>query len=498
MVENKVAVAYGTIQADLTESTTATFSISHMQRDIKPFNGLPALVDGTLLDLARSTFTGADWNRFDNIVTDYIAEIEHRFDDGGHAKVSARYSQRDVDFLYAYAGPNGYPTNAAGTVGNMVWIARDFTETSLALDAHVSRPFELFGQQHNVILGVDYRSFANTTYSLAGSIAGPFNLYNWNSAVPEPTVDYFAGLPGTGRTKTDPKQYGVYGQLRVKPVDRLTLIGGGRLSWYEATMTNLVAGTQNIDDIDAKFTPYAGAILDLTDWLSAYGSVTEIFQPNTTQLDATGKLLAPREGRQFEAGLKAELFNSGVNASIAYFNLRDVNRGVMVTPGVFTALGEVESKGIEIEASGEILPGWQVAAGYTYTQTKYLNTAQAGEVFSTYTPEHMFHLWTKYTFNESHGVLDGFYIGGGLKAVSSFYNMAPVPGPLGGGTVAIRAPGYVTVDLLAGYKINDNVTASLTVNNVLDEKYYARVGGLSVFNFYGEPRSASFKLTTQF
>ena len=33
---------------------------------------------------------------------------------------------------------------------------------------------------------------------------------------------------------------------------------------------------------------------------------------------------------------------------------------------------------------------------------------------------------------------------------------------------------------------------------VFDETYYERVGGVSVFNFYGEPRSVSFKLATTF
>src|SRR5690606_35960393 len=141
-------------------------------------------------------------------------------------------------------------------------------------------------------------------------------------------------------------------------------------------------------DIDNQFTPYAGVVFDLTNRASLYASFTEIFQPQT-QLDVNGDMIDPREGRQFEAGLKAELFDGGVNASIAYFNLRDVNRAVLVSPNVYTALGEVEVQGMEIEASGEVAPGWQVAGGYTYTETRYLNTAQAGAPFSTYTPEHM-------------------------------------------------------------------------------------------------------------
>ncbi|MCA0305710.1 MAG: TonB-dependent receptor, partial [Proteobacteria bacterium] len=319
VVDNKVGVAYGTIQADLTENTTATFSISHMQRDITPFNGLPTGPGGVLLNLPRSTFTGADWNHFDNRVTDYIAEVEHKFDGGGHAKLSARYSDRDVDFLYAYAGA---AANAAGIVPRMTWLARDFKETSLAIDAHVSKPFELWGQEHNVILGADYRKVGTTTLSATGTINGPFDLRNWNSAVPMPNVVY------NQQTDQDPTQFGIYGQLRVKPFERLTLIGGGRLSWYDATTINLVNGAvQNRVDIDAYTTPYAGAVLDLTDWLSAYASYTHIFQPQVN-LDAAGNVLDPREGRQYEIGLKAELFDGGINASIAYFNLRDTNRAV--------------------------------------------------------------------------------------------------------------------------------------------------------------------------
>ena len=488
--ENGVGVAYGTIQADIGESTTATLSVSHQVRDITPFNGLPTTQTGGLLDLDRSTYTGADWNRFDNSVTDYIAELEHKFDDGGHAKVSARYQDTDVDFLYAwangYVGAGGNIISGGGDTADTRWLARDYKAGSLALDAHVSKPFELFGQEHNIIVGVDYQNTDATLLQGAGTIAGNQNIYNWNSALPEPVVNYNV------QTGTDSDRFGVYGQLRVKPIERLTLIGGGRLSWYSASTTNLVTGAvTSKQDVDAKFTPYAGVVFDLTDWLSAYSSYTEIFQPQTAT-DVAGNMIDPREGRQYEAGLKAELFDSGVNASLAYFNLRDTNRAVAdpTTPGASIAQGEVEVQGIEFEASGSPLPGWEIAGGYTYTDSTYLNTAQAGQTFSTYTPQHMFQLWTKYSFDERFGAFEGVFVGGGVTAFSSFSSVS--------GGVTIKAPGYVTADLMAGYRINDNFTATLNVNNIFDEKYYSRVGGNSVFNFYGEPRSATFRLSAKF
>lgn len=480
-VTNGVGVAYGTVAVDVTDQTTATLSISHMQRDITPFNGLPTYQDGTLIDLDRSTYTGADWNRFDNSVTDVIAELEHRFDGGGHAKVAARYSVREVDFLYAwangYAAANGDIISGGGDTQDTRWLARKYEETSLAVDAHVTKPFELFGQEHSVIAGVDMQSVHNSNQQAVGAITSDQNIFNWNSNVAAPTPAYAAAI------EQSPDQFGAYGQLRFKPMDRLTLIGGGRLSWY--TSKEVQAGTvRNRQDYDAQFTPYAGVTFDLTGWATAYASYTEIFQPQT-QTAVGGVQIDPRTGRQYEVGVKGEFFDGGVNASIAYFNMRDQNRAIadIANPGFFLAQGEVEVQGVEVEASGSPMPGLEISAGYTYTDTRILSGGTG--VFSTFTPEHQIQLWGKYAFQHIDW-LDGAWVGGGVKVYSEFYNST------------INAPGYTVVDLAAGYEITDHLEISANIDNVLDEKYYARVGGTSVFNFYGAPRTASLRLKATF
>ena len=148
--DNRTKALYGTIAADITPDTTATFSINHRARDIAPFNGLPTYEDGSLLDISRDTYTGADWNTFENEVTDYIAEVEHRFADGGHAKVSALYSTVDVNFLYGYAAGAAAADN---TVSGMRWLYRDFDQNALSLDAHISKPFQLGATENNIIFG---------------------------------------------------------------------------------------------------------------------------------------------------------------------------------------------------------------------------------------------------------------------------------------------------------------------------------------------------------
>ncbi|MBK1697781.1 TonB-dependent siderophore receptor [Rhodovibrio salinarum] len=478
--DNDVSVGYGTMQADLTNMTTASLTISHMQRDIEPYNGLPTYADGTLLDIDRSTTTGADWNDFDNRVTDYIGELEHRFADGGHAKVSARYSDRDVDFLYGYAGS---AAAANGDISSVSWLARDYEETSLALDSHISKPIRLFGQEHNVLVGADYQRFENTFKQGRGATGDTNNIFHWNTNLTRPSVTY------SSQTETETDQYGLYGQVRIKPIDDLTLIGGGRSTWYQSETTDLLTSTQTGEqDVDAEFTPYAGVVYDLTETISPYVSYTEIFQPQS-QVNASGQTLEPRQGSQYEAGVKASLLDGGLNASAAVFHLTDENRPMSDGAGNTVAGEEVEVEGVEFEVSGNIQPNWEVLAGYTYSRSEYVNGTNSGDVFSTYTPRHMAHLWTKYRFNTG-GWMNDLFVGGGVKAFSDFKSISR-------GTT-INADGYVVVDVMAGYDITDSVTATLTVNNLFDEKYYSRVGGASVFNFYGEPRSALLSLKAVF
>ncbi|WP_157982100.1 TonB-dependent siderophore receptor [Oceanicella sp. SM1341] len=474
--ENGVTQGYGTVAYDFTPATTLTLSLSHMERDISPFNGLPTDADGNLLDLDTDTTTAADWNDFDNSVTDYLAEFEHRFDGGGFVKASGRFSDRDVDFLYAYAGS---AADADGNVNGLSWLARDYREQSLALDVYTSLPYSVAGMRGNFIIGADYQNVDSTTKQARGTIAGTYNLYDWDvSGVSAPDVSWSSDDDSTS------SQYGIYSQLRLSPFTDFTLIGGGRLTWYDSHVTDNLTGTRSDDeDINGHFTPYLGATYDITEWATLYTSYTEIFQPQT-ELDASGALLDPREGWQAEVGAKFA-FSNGLNASIAFFNLEDTNRAIAdPVTGDYVAQGKVRARGIELEASGEILPGWQVFGGYTWTDTEYLNGESEGQDFSTYTPENMLRVWTKYSFSE--GTFKDLSLGAGVTAMSSFSSRG------------IEAPGYGVVDLMASYELTENVALQLNVNNVFDKKYYSRVGSTSVFNFYGAPRNASLTLTTRF
>lgn len=481
--QREIGVAYANLELDLGPATTASLSTSWQNRDMLPTMGLPAYTDGRLLDVDRSTFIGTDWSRFSNEGYDHFAEIAHRLANGGHVKIAARATDRFADYAYAFSRVGVNPAN--NLVGLQAFAAK-YWEDTLALDAHASLPFELFARRHNIVVGFDHRRYDQVLHQTpTAPLPEMVNVTAPTYNAAQPAWNY------SSRTETEPVQNALYSQLRLAVADRVTTVFGARLSWYESDATNLVNNSVVTTSIDRELTPYAGLVVDLTPQIAAYASYTEIFQPQTNRT-AAGDLIDPRVGSQLEAGLKGEFFKGKLNTHLAAFRLRDENRALAdaANPAFFLPSGEVEVTGFEAELSGRLLPGWEIMTGYAYTETEYLagTAAQLGAVFNTWTPKHHYTLWTRYDFQQP--ALKNWSIGGGVKVIGRFYGQS--------GNIRVIENGYTVVDLLLGYRFNDRFEARLSVNNVLDEVYYTRLASPVTFNYYGEPRSVTLKVSTKF
>lgn len=473
VIESEKFVGYGTIELDIASNTTLSLGATYQEIDSVLDQGLPAYSNGTLADVDRSSFTGANWNDQDLETKDFFAELQHNLDNGGRLQVSARRFDRDMRYKGARA--NGAIDPSTGNF-NIQTLEYGFGLQSTALDAYGTTPFNFGGQTHNIVLGVDYRKERNQRAIYQTGPNYTSNIFNPNHNIPEPTFSPNEGDPSFE------SEYGAYGQLRVQPIDWATILVGSRLSWWEATSST------SKRRVDEEITPYAGLVIDLNNEISAYGSYASIFQPQS-QTDVSGSYLAPRTGNQYEVGLKGEFLDGGVLAHLAVYRIEDQNRA-MTDPsnaGSSIASGEVRSQGIEAEISGQPIQGWDLVAGYAFTQTEYLTAtvSDQGETFATFTPEHSINLWSKYSF--SGGELDGLSIGGGLKLVSEFYSESS--------GVNFTSEGYGVVSAQLGYQLTDNLSGTLTVTNLLDRTYYEKVSGNSRQNFYGEPRT--FMLTVK-
>jgi outer membrane receptor for ferric coprogen and ferric-rhodotorulic acid len=493
---------YGALDIDLSDDTTVGVGFNHHEGHYRPyFLGLVRYADGSDIDLPRSTYTGSTWNRGFNDQTSVYLDLEHRFNEDWRLKTSAYGMVESNEATYQYL------VVAAGSGSGYFDYSTDYQSKNLGMDMFVDGKFEGLGFEQSVILGGNY-----SKYTSEGAYAAyrdwTANILDINHHRPYETMDSILAKPNASLNPSeyDVRQKGLYATWRVKLLDPLTLILGGRTSWYnyEYTAYQEKLGVRQPGwDVDSQinstghFTPYTGLVYELTPQWSAYVSYAEVFipQPEATQ---NNKPLEPIEGRNYETGIKGELADGRVNVALALFRYDHQNRATVQPELGYTcamgsqcyrAAGEVRSQGFEAEVSGEVIPDLQLSAGYTYNTTKYLNDPEKeGQIFSTWTPKHMLRVWSDYRLP---GDLNRLSVGAGVNASSHTPSQDD----------KFELPGLAIWSARVAYQASDEIGVAMNLNNVFDKKYYIPAyNDVDGGNYYGDPRNVMFsvKYTPQF
>lgn len=482
--ERKTPVFYGILEADLTDNTLLTVGADY--QDNKPkgstWGGIPIYNSaGQFNKMPRGFNNGANWSNWEQYTRTIFSTLEHKFDNDWVAKIQLNHQINGYDAqLGAAAG--GHPNPSTGT-GVSMWAGNYKGETkSDAADIYATGPFQLFGREHELVVGasISESTWKNNGYSApTGYKTSVDQYYQWNGNVAEP--DWQRGNHWSNNETT--KQNGFYLTSRLNLHDDLKVILGGRIANYKSEETKE----------SGIFIPYVGAVYDLNDQYSVYASYSTIFKPQSAQ-NPNGKTLDPLEGENYEAGIKGEFFDGRLNASLAYYQLKQDNFAKEI-PNVLTpsggvaseALQGVKTKGAELEVTGEIRPGWNLHAGFNHKISK-----QDGIKQSTLTPENEFSLYTSYKLNQW---VDGLTIGGGARWQDKTWG--DVTNPMYKDPVKHVVSDYWLFDAMANYEVNDQLSVSFNVNNLLDEKYYTIFSWYSTYT-WGEGRNYNLGLKYKF
>lgn len=489
-------VLYGVVQADLTADTTVTASLQHTDLDATgAWGGLPGNFDGSPLNLPKETYLGVDWNQWNRYNDQAQFEIEHRFAGGWTVRANAGYTAlrlKDGAFKQSYmARPAGATNPYLMTVTTAQYTGDDSRQQAFNLVA--DGPFSLFGRKHHLVVG------AERVHNRSIGTRGAGNLYPETIDIRtfDPATTYRerdVPLPATGIPPVLTTTEGAYATARISVLDPLAVIVGARLSWYENdSKVNASASYK----VTRETTPYLGVVVDLSKELSAYASYTEIFTPQNVR-SANGRILDPITGEDVELGVKGEFFGGALSASLGLFRIENVGRAIEDTTSInpcapyFTtgycrvAGGKQRSEGVEAEASGEILPGWQVMAGYTNTRTKYLvdsSAANVGQPLRSIDPKHQLRLFTSYSPNRAG---QGWTVGGGVNVQSDSYVRS--------GALTATQGGYGVANAMLAYRFTDKLELQANVNNLFDKTYYKKFGPTGISYYYGDPRNVAVTL----
>ncbi|MEH2300033.1 MAG: TonB-dependent receptor [Nostoc sp.] len=435
------------LQWNISKNTTLTVDFSYTYNDPVVDFGVVALSDASLvLPINRALFYPS-LDRFTEEQYQASYRFEHKFSDnwqlrngfsfyntyqsGGYTYVDADFrDDRFLDKLYS----------------DDVFLLQDYE-----MQTDLIGKFATGSIKHQLLVGFDLSRA--TSYFTSGSARLPtIDIFNPNYTVTRPDVQ----INSYGTTFTD--SLGIYIQDQIDITDNLHLLVGGRFDF-----------TEQYDSLDIffqgdqAFSPRVGIVYQPIKPISLYASYSQSFTPVIGR-SRTQELFEPERGNQYEVGIKADITNK-LSATLAAFQITKSNvlTSDPVDPINFSLqIGEQRSRGVEFTIGGEILPGWNIIAGYAYTDARVTedNDIPVGELLQN-VPKNAANLWTTYEIQS--GDYKGLGFGFGLVFVGEQQGEFP--------NSNFQIPSYVRTDAALFYH-RDNWRVGINVNNLFDTGYY--------------------------
>lgn len=488
--DQKREIVYGVAEADLTDTTLVRLGVDYQKYRSTGAPGVPLIYsNGQQTHFSRPTSSGARWMYDDFETLNYTATLEQQLADDWKLRVVSNYMDvdRDADLGWFRSTTGNSFLNQQTGVASAERAMISANQVQKGVDVNLQGSYELFGRSHDLVVGYNYSGYKNHHDSLSGGNTD-FNFYTWDN--------YLArdGYRPSVLLDIKTRQSGYFVANRFNLSDELHWLLGARVSnySYDYNFTSRITGLNTPRKMreTGEVTPYTGLVYDLTPEQSIYASYTDIFQPQSSQ-DKNGQVLAPVIGKNYEMGWKGEFYEGRLNASAALFvverdNFAELDPG-QITPSrtsAYRAVDGAKTKGFDLEISGEVAPGWNVQAGYSHARTEDAD----GKRLNTQLPMDTLRLWTTYRLT---GHWDKLTLGGGVNWDSSkSLTFADLD------NAKAKDEDYAVASLMARYQVTDHFAATLNVNNLFDEKYYAGMAGS--YGHYGAPRNAMLDLRYDF
>lgn len=453
-----------TITAELGSETklTATYSYDDdarvTDRGIPSLNGLP------LMGFDQVFFGDAQFNQAQSQAHIARARIDHSFSPSLSANASVQFANFDKDYANilprstdgADVELSGYrdTTTRENLIGqaNLVWqVPTGMLSHTVLAGLEASRQNTQNGRQ-DARFAAPAGLAARITVPLAQQISLPA------ISLTAPVRDRDSGLDVLS----------AYIQDQVSIGDHFQIIAGLRWDRFDLKTLNVLSGSRG-DRVDEQISPRFGLIFKPTENLSFYSAYAESFLPQAGDqfvlLSPGDSAFEPEKFTNYEIGAKW-LVKPNLFLTAALFRL---NRSNSQAPdpsnsGLTVLTGSSRTDGFEISLAGNILDGWDANIGYTYMDGKLRSTTDAAPAGTRLQqlPKHHFAAWNHFEVAEKFSL--GFGAIYQAEQFSSFSN-------------SVILPDYWRFDVAAYYKVNENVSFQLNIENLFDADYFASAHG---------------------
>lgn len=460
---------------NISDRTSLTFDLEYQNNNYLFDRGLPSLGNRPA-PIPISRLIGLP-HVYDDSTFRIGYRFEHEFSQDWQLRNAFSFVSGKSSGTYAYGGYELIDDQFAP-----IYVSRDeFTRDIYTLQTELVGRFNTGSIVHQPLIGVELRRnvWNYTSFDVADPIL--LDIFDPNYDIELPATPDESTFAYTTRRDT----LGIYIQDQITFADNFKVLLGGR---FDAFYRRDDFGTLEEESLTA-FTPRVGIVYQPIQPISLYASYTQSFQPDRFfgRSAATNEPFEPTEGTQYEVGIKADI-SEQIAATLAAFEITKSN---VLTPDpndpdISIQVGEQRSRGIELDIGGEILPGWNIIASYTYTDaitSKDNNIPVGNQLINV--PEHAASLWTTYELQS--GDLKGLGFGLGLYYVGDRFADLENTSVL---------PSYFRTDSAVYYR-QDNWRLALNFRNLFNETYYETSQGRNII-YPGAPFTVIGSFSIQF
>ena len=489
--------------AKLSDSTTLTYELEAVHQEV-PFDRGIVAVNGNLHTVPRSRFLGEPGDGPMKVdVTGHQLQFAHDFDSNWTLLVGAGLRNTEL---------KGYSTQAELTRSRQMLyvdgqtLSRqrryvDYDADHWVLRSELSGKFSTGPFVHHVLFGVDGERFnlnslqerfrpplVITKPTLAQGNA--INIFNpvYGNLPPLTIANAFTN------NLEKQKAWGAYAQDQIDITDQFKLRVGVRYDEFKQSIVNRIINVTSGQDIN-NVSPQIGAVYEPNSYISVYASYAKGFRPNSG-LDVRNTPFKPEKTNSEEIGAKFQWPEHKLNATVAIYKMDKTNiiTADPVNSGFSIAIGEAESKGLELDVDG-VLPGEvNVRLSYAYTDAKtttpildadFARPVPAGALLINI-PKHSGNLLVSRDFQVA-----------GDQVVTIGGDVLYVGKRLGETATTYMLPAYTLVELFASYKPTAHVKLSAEVHNLFDEEYFP-ASYSQVWTQPGSPRTFTVRASYSF
>ena len=476
------------------ESTTLLFAYEHREF-LTPFDRGTVIDprDNHPLDISRDRRLDEPFNNMEGRSDLYHFEADHALNDDWNAHFGYSWNRETYDAsqvrITAIDTNRGTLTRSMDGTQNAISTDR-FTTVSLEGKVNVA------GMQHDLVFGIDdeYRKIYREDLIRQKSLS-TFSYTNpvYGREVAGTTVSP-ADSAQTDKLRSD----SVFVQDSIHLTDRWILVAGARFQEYDQYAGKGVPFQANTDSNGQKWVPRAGLVYRYTDELSFYGSYTESFKPNSTIAPLSGSTtvldgsIAPEEAKSWEVGAKLDI-PGRVTGNVALFDIKKRNVLVANSEGpvtLYSAAGEVRSRGLEVDLTGQLSDRWSMIGSYAYTDAEVTQDPTYKGKKLQNVAKNTGSLSAVYDFGTVIGG-DQLRVGAGARYVGE---------RAGNAVNDFDLPSYTVADAFASYDTRvegQRVKFQLNVKNLFDRTYYTSAAS-RFFVSMGDSRQVTLSSTLEF